>query len=164
MMSVEKQAAETLLEKGVRIGLSAPFFFRLFGKKEVGLVIRPTYLGTLEAVSALYLSLGVDLTNLEQWDIEDIHAFVHKHGKTVRRIIAIAALNGNWSVRLLTKPLASWLKWKLTPAKMLDIAGMVILLSQVDRFTNTIKLFGSMRITSPKNLSPTTTGVNEAKR
>ena len=45
--NVQKQVADSLLERGIKINLPAPFFLRILGKKKITKVLHSPKLGTL---------------------------------------------------------------------------------------------------------------------
>lgn len=157
MKSIEQYAADTILEKGVRVRIPAPFFLRIFLVKRIGLLFHQPYLGTLMHVARLSVKDGFDLAELNG-EINDVHELVLKHSKTLRKIVAVLYLNSGWKIRLFTGLVAKWLEYKLTPSKLAEIAVVVVAYSRLEDFTSTIRLIGAMRITSPRNLSHTENG------
>jgi hypothetical protein len=152
----EQRVAETILEKGVRVQLPAPFFLPF--RKNVGLILRQPKAGTLFYTANIFVRSGIDINNLATGDIGEAHQVVVKNMKPMVRIIAALFLNSKWKIKLFCRPLANWLMWKLTARKMGEIAVLAIAYGGVQNFTTTIRLIGAMRITAPKNLSPTDEG------
>ena len=60
--------------------------------------------------------------------------------------------------------MGNYLLDKLTPKKLAEIVLIVVALGGVQDFTDSIRLIRSMRITAPKNLSPTDQGSQQAKQ
>jgi len=159
---VERRAAETILERGVRVPIPAPRFLRLLGKKQIKVMIRQSHLGTLEHFSTLELKEGFSFEGIDSGNLDAAHEMISKHGKTVRKLLAIVILDSRLKIWLFSDLLASWLKWKLTPKRLLEVFLVAVTISGVEDFTNTIRLIRSMRVTMPRNLSPTSKGSHEA--
>lgn len=150
----EQHAAETILESGVRVKLPAPLFLRLFGKTEIAMVIRQPYLGTLMHLSGLSLKAEFDLDGIDEGKLDEAHRLMARHGKTIARIAAVVILNGRLKIKLFAGLLASYLLWKLKPRRLLEIVILIITFSGLQDFTTSIRLMRSMKMTTPKNLSP----------
>ena len=154
MNETERLAAETILEKGVRVKLPAPFFLRPFWP-EIGLKIRQPKYGTLLHVAQLSLKAGFDVTKLETGEFAEVHALYDQYLKPLSRIIAVLFFNSKWGIRLFSRIMALWLIWHLTPRKMAEITVVAVAFSGYEDFTTTIRLIGAMRMkaTAPRNLS-----------
>jgi hypothetical protein len=154
MKPTEQNAADTILEKGVRVKLPAPFFLRLFCR-EIGLVLRQPKYGTLLYVSRISLKAGFDVSKLESGELGEVHELLRRNIMPLSRIMAVLFLNGKWKIRLFARPVARWLMWKLTPRKMAEIALLAVAFAGYEDFTTTIRLIGAMRMkaTAPRNLS-----------
>ncbi|HAQ21108.1 MAG TPA: hypothetical protein DCR40_18025 [Prolixibacteraceae bacterium] len=159
---IQRRAAETILERGVRVRLPAPRFLRLLGKKEIAVTIGQPYLGTLEHLSMLSLKAGFSFEGIDTGDLDAAHRLIAAHSKTVRRILAVMILNSKLKIFLFSGVLASWLKWKVKPHRLLELFLVIVTLSGMEDFTNTIRLIRSMRVTMPRNLSPTGEGSHGA--
>jgi hypothetical protein len=154
MKNTEQLAAERILESGVRVKVPAPLFLRLFGKKEIGLLIKQPYLGTLMHISRLTLKAGFDFEGLDKGDMEAAHDLVKQHTGTICRILSVSVLNSRVKINLFGRFVAGWLKWKIKPRKLAEIIMTIILLSGVQDFTSSIRLIRSLKVTTPRNLSP----------
>lgn len=159
--NVEQLAAERILESGVRVKLPAPLFLRMLGKKQVSLLIKQPYLGTLMHISRLALQSGFDFEQIDRGEMEAAHRLVSEHARTASRIVAVAVLNSRLKIRLFARPLAGWLQYKLKPRKLAEIIMTLVLLSGIQDFTSSIRLIRSLRVTAPKNLSPAEQGSQE---
>lgn len=158
----ERRAAETILERGVRVKLPAPRFLRLLGKKEISVTIRQPGMGTLLNVSELSLKSGFSFEGIDSGNLDAAHQLIAGHTKTLMRIVAVILLRSKWRIRLFSGMLSRWLLWKLTPNRLLEMVLMIVTFSGVQDFTNTIRLIRSMSVTMPRNLSPTSEGSQEA--
>lgn len=163
MNRVEIQAAELLLDKGVRVELRAPFLLRWFGKKTFSLVVKRPMAGTMARISRRYLMLGIDASKLDQGDIGEAHELLSKHLKPVSMILAIGIIRGWISGWMFARPLAFYLRWNMDALEMAKMAVLLIQLSGIQHFTNTIRFLMMLRITKPKNLSPKEKGSQKAE-
>lgn len=154
MKDTERLAADTILERGVRVKLPAPFFLRLF-RREITPVLRQPKYGTLLHVARVSLKTGFDVTKLNEGDINSAHELISKYVRPVAKIAAILFLNSKWKIGLFSNVVANWLIWKLTPRKMAEIAILAVAYGGIEDFTTTIRLIGAMRMkaTGPHNLS-----------
>lgn len=148
-----RQAADTILDKGVRVQLPAPFLLSLVFVRSVGFILRQPTLGQLLRVSSVALAAGFDLGNLESGGINEAHRLVKQHARALAKIAALLMLRGRLRGQLFAGLLARWLVWKLTPRKLAEITLISVAMSGIEDFTSTIRLIGAMRITHPKNLS-----------
>lgn len=161
---IERQAAETILESGVRVKLPAPLFLRLFGKKTVNVTIHRPKLRTMLTATRLSLQAGFSIDSLVDGSTEAALDLVDKHTETVCHIVSVHILNGRRKNRLFSKKLGNYLLSSLTSDKLLGMAVTIILMSRYQDFTTTIRLFKTMRMTTtaPKNLSPDEQGSQKA--
>lgn len=163
---IQRRAAETILERGVRVPIPAPRFLLLFGKKEIGIILHEPYLRTIQTAAALSLKDGFSIDELATGNTDAAMKLVLDHSETVARIVAVHFLNGKWKNRLFSKILGSWFLSRLTNRRILDIALIIVMISRYQDFTTTIRLFKemSMTIMIPKNLSPKEKGSQEAEQ
>lgn len=151
-MSIELNAANTLLDQGVKVPVKAPLLLRLFGKKHIKLVIRAPYLGTLLRISAIYERMQITPEQLKKLDDDNIHQLFLKHTKKCAEIAAQCMLNNFLLGKLLGPLLSVWLLWKLSPGKLMQIAQVMGFLTEKEAFTHTIRLVSTLTMMKP-NLS-----------
>lgn len=156
-MNAEYNAAKTLLDRGIKVPVTAPLWLRVFGKRTVTMTVRQPYLGTLYRISMLYLSMNITDEQLENIGDENPSNLFISHGRKLAGIAAQAILNGKWAGKLFGGVLTRYLYWKLSPIALLTIARTLVSLSGTEAFTNTIKLARSMKMTAP-TLSQKTQG------
>lgn len=163
--TVQAQAAETLLERGVRFSIPAPFFLRLFGKKAVNLTIYPPKMGTLIAFSGKYVAMGIDTKGLESGEVGEVTLLIAQHGKDITEAIAVAVLNSKWKIRLFGRMAGRWLMWKLTPQRMAELFMVITMMSGYKDFTTIIRFLPSTNMMKMRkqteNLSQETSGSQE---
>lgn len=156
-MNAEYNAAKTLLDRGIKVPVTAPLWLRVFGKRTIYVTIRQPYLGTLYRISLLYLSMDIADDELERIDKMNPSRLFVQHGKTLARIAAQAILNNRIWGKVLGGVFARYIYWKVSPLMLLNITRALVALSGTEAFTNTIKLARSMKMTGV-NLSQETQG------
>lgn len=148
-MNTEHKAAGTLLDRGIKVRVTAPLCLRVFGKKTVMLIWRQPFFGTLARISELYLSMNISDVLLADLDNADLHPLVARHSKTFARIAAQGLLNGLVSGWILGRLVGFWLLWKLKPGTLLNVALVMAAMADKTAFTNTTRLVRNMKITGP---------------
>ena len=147
---VEKFAADTILQRGVKVTIPSPFFLRWFGKKTIAITITSPFEGTMHRVASYYLSTGITTDQLEGISIEKASELHAKHGKTISKAVAVAVLNGYVKGKLFTKPLAWYFRWHLTSEQLFTLTTLLVVYGGVQDFINTTKSVRGMKITAPK--------------
>lgn len=150
--AIEQLAADTLLDRGARMQVRAPFWLRCLGKRRVTLTITSPYEGTLLRVASYYLSTGISGDALDNISQEQALRLLALHGGTISKAVACAWLNGYWKGKLFTKPVAAWLRWHAKPEEMLTLLYLVINHGGLQAFIDTTRLLRTTRITAPKQL------------
>jgi hypothetical protein len=154
MENVERRAAETILEKGVRVKLPAPFLLRLLFIRNIHLVLRQPNMGTLLNFSTEALKSKMDVSKLKDGNIMEALTMVCEKAVPVSRMLAYLFLRSEWKIKLFTRLTAHYLLWALTPTRQAEIFLLAVAFGRVEDFTTTIRLIEAMKITTPKNLSP----------
>jgi hypothetical protein len=144
----ERLAAENILQRGIKIKIVAPFFIRWF-KRTITLRLYSPFEGTLLRVSAYYLSTGLKDHKLDDITVEESLLLMSVHGKAISKAVACAILNGFWSGKLLTKPLAWYLRWHLKPREMFALTSALLIYGGAADFMNTTRLVRKMKTTTP---------------
>lgn len=146
----EKKAANILLERGVKVSIKAPLFFRLFGKKTINVVVKAPTLYTLIRIADESLTIDVELE--KDIDLKNAISIVSLHGKTMSKIVALAVLNSRrkqWRVGLL----ATFLRKNIDVKELFYIYQLILLYGGYEDFINIIRFTQTTRITKPMNLS-----------
>lgn len=154
---IELNVADQILENGVPMKIRAPFFLRWLGKKTITLRVHAPCIGTMQRVSAYYLSTGIRSEQLTDITHEQALGMMMVHGKAIRRAVACAWLNGYWSGKWLTRPLATYLKWHCRPTELCNVATLMLIYGGVADFMDTTRSVRLMKVTSP-NLGQTVSG------
>lgn len=145
----EHLAAQTLLDRGVKVKISAPVFIRWF-KKTITLQLRSPYYGTMIRVSAYYLKTGLTAEELEDLTVEQSLIVMAKSGKEISKAVACAVLNGYCKSKLFTKPLAWYLRWHCKPRELFALTTALLIYGGVQDFTNTTRSVRRMKMTEPR--------------
>lgn len=150
--NVEKRAANILLERGVKVPVTAPLFLRLFGKKTISLIISAPTIATLTRIAEHYLALNIK--NTQELTLPESFELLKKHSKTLSIIIATIVLNKRYKYWMI-KPVAHFLRGAIPMAQLTYLFQLIILYGGIEDFINTIRLTEATRITMPMNLSQT---------
>ena len=153
MEEVEIKAVDTILDKGVRVPIPTPFLLRKIGIKKVNVVVRRPVMGTMLRISKRYVQLNVD-EKLHEKEWQDWVQMFVRNMKPVSMIVAVGMLRGKWAGWLLARPLAHYLRWHLNTRELAEIAAMLVTLSGIQDFMNTITFLRGMKTTAPANVSP----------
>lgn len=146
----ERRAINALLDKGT--------IFQIPRKKLLGLIklpphqyrIRQPYLGTLDHLADEFLSMNFDEEKLKADPFNEGRRLEYKNSRAMARVVAIAVLNGKWKIRLFTKILASYFRWKITPSRLWQLTMVINTISNIGDFTNSIRSLSLARTTAPK--------------
>jgi hypothetical protein len=153
MEELEIKTVDTILDKGVRVPIPAPFFLRLFFVKSIPVVVKRPVIGNMLRISKMYLKMNIHEGEIEQGEWRDWIKIFERTAVPASRIVAIGMLRGKWRGWLFNRPLGWWLRWKLNSREIAEIAAMLVSLSGVQDFMNTITFLGGMKMTAPSNLS-----------
>lgn len=148
-MDVRLQAAEAILERGVRFRLPAPFFKRWLKADYV--TISRLKAGTILEISRVILE-----NKLEEAILLGDNEFLSKTIEPCARCIAIAVLNDKKKIEreVATGRLKKKLLYSISDVSLVEIFMSVMLMNRVSDFMNITKYFLMMMKTmmNPKNL------------
>lgn len=152
-MDTRLQAANAILERGVRFRLPAPFYKRWLGKDSV--TIRHLKAGTIMEIARVVIE-----NNLEDSIALGDYEFLLNAVEPCARCIAIAVLNDKKRIERETDKLTDRLLWKVSLESIIDIFTKISLMNRVSDFTNITKFFltQTMAMMNPKNLGHETDG------
>ena len=167
---VEQATARILLDRGIGFEIPAPFYLRWFGKKTVGITVKPLRLGTLlkiqvpqGALESVGSKAGIDERELEQRKqaVEQLSGsdavwLTYKHiaenSKKVSKIIACGLLNSPLRIRLFSGLLGRHLHRQCTADQLQELSMWLFAYGRAESFTNTTKLLGMMQVTKTRDL------------
>lgn len=148
-LRTERLAAETILQRGVKVKARAPLLLRLVGIKRITLRLRQPMSGTMLRVSSYYLRTGITSEQLDNVTTEQAMAIMAVHGKSIRRAVATAIINdwllGRWFVR----PVAWYLQWHLSEETICTLMDILVTYGGLKPFMTTTRYIRGMRLTSP---------------
>jgi hypothetical protein len=145
----EAHAADSILDRRLRINLPAPFLLRLPGRRTVPLWFRrPTCAQVLD-MAAMYVRMGVDLKKLDEGEILPLFEEIARHAADCSRIIARGLIRGSLTGFLFVRPLACYLRHHTDMKSLAELAKLVVYLSSGENFASIIRSIAFMRITAP---------------
>ena len=154
--AVERLAVETILQRGVKVKIPAPWFIRWI-KKSWTLRMGSPFEGTMFRIARYYLSTGITQEKLDNLTAEEALVLMNVHGKAITKAVACALLNGYLKGKLFTKPLAWYLRWTMTAQDLFALTTALVLYGGTTDFINITRLVRSQKPTTP-NLGQKTKG------
>ena len=133
-MDTRLQAATTILERGVRFRLPAPFYKRWLKKDFV--TIRHLKAGTILEISRIVLE-----SKLEEAITFSDHEFLNRAVEPCTRCIAIAILNDKHAIGQKTEKLTRRLMWQVSAESLIDIFIKILVMNRLSDFTNITRFF-----------------------
>lgn len=155
--ATERLVAETILQRGVKVKIAAPFFLRWIGKKTITVRLTSPFEGTMYRVSSYYLSTGITDEKLEDITTEEALVLMSIHGKAISKAVACALLNGYWSGMLFTRFLGWYLRWHCKPRELFALTTALLIYGGAQDFMSTTRSVRQMKATAP-NLGQKTKG------
>lgn len=146
---VEQLAARTILQRGVKFKIVAPWYIKWF-KPTITVTLRSPYLGTLMKVSQYYLSTGLKEHQLDDISVEASLSLMSLHGKAISKALATALLNGRVKQWLFTKMVARYLRWHCEPKELFALVSALLIYGGTSDFMNTTRSVRRMKMTEPR--------------
>jgi hypothetical protein len=146
----EIKTVETLLDRGVRVELPAPFLLRLFGKKTVSFILKRPTSETMYRISGLYLQMRLGTTKVEVDTIDESHRLIAECMVSASRIIAYSIAPHISPLSVRNRFIARYLRRRLNTRELAELWMIVVNLSGVQDFCNTIRSMSTMRMTIPR--------------
>lgn len=146
-MDARIEAAERLLDRGVRFRLPASVFRRLL-KRDV-IDVRPLRAGAILEFSKVVIENQLE----EALEKEDWH-FLGQAIKPVARCVAIAVLGTKERIEKGTDELAETLLWEIPAGKLIEMFRVIAAQNRISDFTSITRFFcrQTMMMMNPKNL------------
>ena len=146
----ESLELDLLLDRGTVFKVTkTSWLSKLSKKKEREFFIKQPYLGTLDILSGLYVSMKVDEGELDKDPMGESKRLVRRSAKTCAMVVAVAVLNSKWKIKLFAKIYANYFMWHVTPQYMWKLAITINNMSNLSDFTNSIRLMSGARTTAP---------------
>lgn len=147
MNHVEMNAADSLLDRRLKINVPAPWLLRLFGKKTVPIYVKRPVGQNLFRMASLYVKMDIDLVKLQNGEMRTLLECIGRNAVTVSRIIAFGMIRGNISAFLFNRPLAYYLRSYMDMRSMAELTKIIVLISTGEDFVSIITSLGSLRLT-----------------
>jgi len=147
------QAANAILERGVRFRLPAPFYKKWLKRDWV--TIRHLKAGTILEFSRVVIEHG-----LENAVLLGDYEFLLKAIGPCARCIAIAILNDKEKIERKADKLTKQLLWEISAESLVEVFVKISLLNRVSDFTRITRFFSTQTamMMNPKNLGQTDDG------
>lgn len=152
----ELEASALMLDMGVSISVR-PFNFLYRKRKPRTVVMRTPGMGGIMRIYNLYLKMGVSREEMKEYTYEQNMKLVADHGKTISRIVAYTLLRGPLLGRLLNRPVAWWLRWRVHPMFLQEAFYQLTVMLDPKPFTTIISSVEMMNPMKP-NLSHSNSG------
>lgn len=150
------KASALMLDMGVAVPVR-PFNFLYRKRKPRSVVMRTPGLGGMIRISNLYLRMGVTQEEMKDYTYEQCMKLVAEHGKIISRIVAHALVRGPLLGRLLNRPVAWWLRWRVHPMFLQEAMYQLLVMLDPKSFLTTINSVEMMNPMKP-NLSHSNSG------
>ncbi|MDE5944741.1 MAG: hypothetical protein K2G93_04055 [Rikenella sp.] len=147
--STQLRAADTLLERGVRVPCApAPFVFRLFGRRSFHITLRQPTLAGLFRISRLIVEMGLSVEEFDRLSLARAYAITARHAGGALDVLAEAVRGRRrWIPR---RWLARWLGRHLTPTAFAEAWMVFVRINGVADFMTSIRLMLPVNNLSPK--------------
>lgn len=147
--STQLRAADTLLEKGVRVSYSpAPLFLRLFGIRRLHITLQQPTLSGLLRISRLIVGMELTPADFDNMSLVQAYAITAQHTSSALEVLAEAARG---RMRIIPRQwYARWLGRHLTPTAFAQAWMVFVQINGVADFTASIRLMLPVNNLSPK--------------
>ena len=145
----EAAAADALLGSPLTVNIPAPRLLRLLGRRSVRYPVPIPVAETLIRMSRLMAGIGTDVGKLRAGELGDTLQAIARDGRLASRVIATGMLRPGWSQRLLTRPLARYLRRHMTMPQLAELTQVIVLLTRPEAFIHTIESVLTMNMMTP---------------
>ncbi len=150
---MELKAAETILDRGVRFTMPAPFIIRLLRLNRIR--VKPLRPGTI-----LEFARVVQEHNLQDVKSEATFKEMVKNIEPLAECLAIAVLNHRLKIKWFTGLYTRWFLWRCHYIQLIEMFAVLSKLNQAHDFTTITKFFcqQTTSMMSPRNLGQQASG------
>lgn len=164
-IKTEQKAIDLMADHGITYQVPRGKLIGIIKRKPLEFTLRHLKWGTQIEMAKHSLEMNIedvlkDETNPELL-VAKFKGIISHSSKPLSLYLATAILNDKGLIPLRKKVLAKRLIWSLTPKQMLDLTMVILSLSNMADFMNSIRLSGGLRVTIPQeketdkpNLSP----------
>lgn len=148
---IEKNVIDSLLNNGMSYEIPKRGLLRLLSKnKNWKVTIRQPYLGTLDTLCGLYLSMELDEDKLKENANNESKQLIKRSALKAAKVVAVSMLNNKWLIRLFANALAKRLMWRIRPSELFQLVMIINALNNAVDFTSSIRLMQGVRTSEPK--------------
>ena len=145
--ATELNAANLILQRGVKVQVAAPLFFRIFGRSAIVMEVKALTIKNHVRGSRKFLEMGIQ--NTGDMSLKEAYTIYSFHAKKMSEIVALS-IPGIWPYQFRAKVLRD----NLTDKELSYLYHLIVIHGGIQDFLNTIRLIEATRITKPMNLSP----------
>lgn len=142
------KASALMLDMGVAIPVR-PFKYLYRKRKPRSVIMRTPGMGGMLRIGNLYLRIGVTYEELKGYTYEQNLQFMASHGTDISRIVAYALVRGCFWGRILNRPVAWWLRWRVHPLFLQEAMYQLMTMLNPKDFTIIISLAERINPTKP---------------
>jgi len=129
--AIENRVAEMLLTRGVRYRIPAHRVWRFFGRKKIGIVLKPMCMGAELEVARIITTSPNNLSLATTPNEAVAEQFILDHYNTVLRIVAVSTLNNKLKIRILTG-------WRMRQLRRLNMWQLLELYLRLKHMSGTV--------------------------
>jgi hypothetical protein len=153
----EQHEADVLINRGIQFTVPKRSILRHFSrKKQRTFTIQQPYLGTLDVLSRVFLSIGFDETMLAENALAGAKRITAESARKCALAVAISVLNSKWKIRLFARLMAGYFLWRIQPSKLVQLAIYINQINNLGDFISSIRLMSATRTTAPHRIETTT--------
>lgn len=149
MNHVEINAADSLLDRRLKINIPAPWLLRKLGLSTIPVFIKRPVAQNLLRMASLFSRMSIDLKELKAGELGTLLECVGRNTVTMSRIIAHGMIRGNISAFLFNRPLALYLRSYMDMRGMAELTKIIVLICGGEDFVSIIASVGSLKLTEP---------------
>lgn len=153
----EQHEADVLINKGIRFTVPKRSLLRHFSKqKQRTFTIEQPYLGTLDVLSRVFLSIEFEESMLAENALAEAKRITAESARKCALAVAIAVLNSKWKIRLFAPLMANYFLWRIQPSKLIRLAIYINQINNLGDFISSIRLMSATRTTAPRRIETAT--------
>ncbi|WP_337043863.1 hypothetical protein [Emticicia sp. 17c] len=157
-LRAEQNEADVLINRGISFEVPMRSPLKYFSRtRQRTFVIHQLYLGTLDIISRIFLSLPLDEAAIAADPLREAKRISAESARKCALAIAIAVLNSQWKIKLFSGLLANYFLWRIQPSRLVQVAFYLNQLSNLGDFISSIRLMSAIRTTAPSQVEKKTT-------
>ncbi|PLK44407.1 hypothetical protein [Emticicia sp. TH156] len=149
----EMHEADVLINRGVQFTVPKRSILRYFSKQKLRtFTIEQPYLGTLDTLSHLFLSIEFNEEMLSENALAEAKRITAESAKKCAMAVAVSVLNSKWKIRLFAGLLANYFLWHIQPSKLIQLTIYINQINNLGDFISSIRLMSATRTTAPHRI------------